>query len=142
MPKQNVGKVLDVAEVRGAPEGWLHREWFDGRSRRQLAKSLGISQFGVNFTSLQPGAYSALRHWHTGEDEFIYVLEGELTLIDDDGMHTVGAGSFCAFPAGEANAHHLKNMSNAVVSFLEIGSRKRPGDVVHYPDDDFGPISR
>jgi uncharacterized cupin superfamily protein len=80
----------------------------------------------VNYTTLEPGAQSALRHWHEGEDEFIYVLEGRLTLIDGDGEHVLVPGSFCGFPAGDSNAHHVMNAGDTPAAFLEVGSR-RPG---------------
>lgn len=142
MTHTRIGALSDIPESRGVSAGYLKPELFEGRIKRRLAKTLGLSQFGVNYTTLEPGAYSALRHWHEGEDEFIYVLYGRLTLIDNEGEHSLGPGEFCAFPAGEPNAHHLRNATGEAVSFLEIGS-SRPGyDVVHYPDDHFGPIHR
>jgi uncharacterized cupin superfamily protein len=96
---------------------------------------LGITQFGVNHVTLDPGAHSALRHWHEQEDEFVYVLSGELVLIDDNGEHSLAAGAYAAFPAGEANGHHLANRSTAPASFLSIGTRHRGEEVIHYPDD-------
>jgi uncharacterized cupin superfamily protein len=137
-----MGRLSDVAEAHGAPDGYLNREQFEGRRKRRLTKTLGISQFGVNYTTLEPGAFSALRHWHEGEDEFVYVLDGQLTLVDDNGEHTLEAGAFCAFPAGDDNAHHLKNATDNAVSYIEIGSRRPGEDTVHYPDDDLGPIRR
>ena len=91
---------------------------------------------------LNPGAHSALRHWHEGEDEFIYVLSGEVSLIDDSGQRVLGAGSFAGFPCGSENGHHLVNASDQPASFLEVGTRRPGADKVHYPDDDFGPIQR
>jgi uncharacterized cupin superfamily protein len=107
-------------------------------SERRLARLLGITQFGVNHVLLEPGAYSALRHWHEQEDEFVYVLSGELVLIDESGEHRLAEGMFAAFPAGEANAHHLANRSSASASFLSIGTRHRGEEVIHYPDDVLG----
>ncbi|MGE0626139.1 MAG: cupin domain-containing protein [Pseudomonadales bacterium] len=136
------GSLADVEAVHGAPAHYLKRAWFDGRTRLALAKAFGLTQFGVNHTTLAPGAYSALRHWHEREDEFVFVLDGRLTVIDDNGEHEIGAGEFCAFPAGVANAHHVANFGDRPVVVLEIGARRREDDVVHYPDDDLGPVRR
>ena len=111
-------------------------EWFAGQHEARLATPLGITQFGVNHVTLDPGAYSALRHWHQAEDEFVYVLSGELMLIDENGEHPLTEGAFAAFPAGEANAHHLANRSSAPASFLAVGTRHRGKETIHYPDDD------
>lgn len=135
------GKLSAMEAKRGVPAGYLKRAWFDGRTRSSLGKTLGLTQFGVNHTTLEPGAYSALRHWHEVEDEFVYVLDGRLSVIDDNGEHVLEPGEFCVFPAGVANAHHVANTGEFPVVFLEIGTR-RPDDVVHYPDDDLGPIRR
>jgi uncharacterized cupin superfamily protein len=142
MSTTKAASVSEVPGTRGAPAGWIKHELFDGRVKRPLGKQFGLTQFGVNHTTLEPGAYSALRHWHQGEDEFVFVLEGRLTLIDDNGEHILGPGQFCVFPAGVSNAHHLANLGSEPASFLEVGSRRRGEDVVHYPDDDFGPIRR
>ncbi len=89
----------------------------------------------MNHVTLAPGAWSALRHWHEGEDEFVYVLTGHLTLIDDNGEHPLPAGSYAGFPAGHANAHHLVNRSDAPASVLVAGTRKPGLETIHYPDD-------
>jgi uncharacterized cupin superfamily protein len=117
-------------------------ELFAGNHEARLGKSVGLTQFGVNHVTLDPGAISALRHWHEAEDEFIYVLAGELTLIDDNGEHQMGAGAFAGFPAGVANAHHLINKSNEPATFMVVGSRRPGEETIHYPDDDFGPIRK
>jgi uncharacterized cupin superfamily protein len=132
----------DVAAVTGVPRDYLRREWFTGRSRRKLTKPLGLTQFGVNHCRLEPGACSALRHWHEREDEFVHVLCGTLTLVDENGEHELEAGDACAFPAGLPNAHHLRNDSDTPVLFLEVGTRSPGEDVVHYPDDRLGPMRR
>ena len=85
---------------------------------------------------------SSLRHWHEVEDEFVYVLSGVLTLVDDDGEHAMPPGTFAGFPAGCANAHHLLNRSDAPVCFLVIGSRRPGEETIHYPDDAIGPIRK
>jgi uncharacterized cupin superfamily protein len=102
---------------------------------RALGDAFGLSQFGINLETLQPAAESALRHWHTLEDEFIYVLDGELTLHTDDGEFTMTAGSCVGFKAGDRNAHHLVNRGTTAAHFIVVGSRI-PGDTAFYPDDD------
>ena len=105
------------------------------RIKRVLGDVFGLTQFGVNLTTLPPGAWSAQRHWHEQEDEFIYVIEGELVLISDDGEVTLATGMCAGFPAGRANGHHLVNRSGATASYLEIGTRS-PNERSHYPDVD------
>jgi uncharacterized cupin superfamily protein len=105
------------------------------RRKRKLGDAGGLTQFGVNLVTLGPNAQSALRHWHTGEDEFVYVLDGEVTLITNAGEQVLRAGQFACFKAGSDDAHHFVNKSNADVKYLEVGSR-RDDDVAHYPDDD------
>ncbi|MBD1868719.1 cupin domain-containing protein [Cyanobacteria bacterium FACHB-471] len=106
-----------------------------GRLKQRLGDAVGLSNFGVNQVTLQPGGRSALRHWHTKQDEFIYVLSGELTLITDAGEQILTAGMAVGFPAGEANGHHLVNRSEQVAVYLEVGDRT-PDDQGVYPDDD------
>ncbi|MEI9902075.1 MAG: cupin domain-containing protein [Hyphomicrobium sp.] len=84
---------------------------FDKRIKRALGDAGGLTQFGVNLTTLEPGAISALRHWHANEDEFVYVLDGELTLITNAGEQLLGVGMAATFPAGEPDAHQLVNRS-------------------------------
>jgi uncharacterized cupin superfamily protein len=102
---------------------------------RAMGNHFGLTQFGVNLETLHPQAQSALRHWHTLADEFVYVLEGELTLRNDDGEFVLSAGMCMGFKAGDKNAHHLVNHSAAVARFIVMGSRV-PGDNAFYPDDD------
>ena len=102
---------------------------------RALGDACGLSKFGVNTVVLQPQAQSALRHWHTLEDEFVYVLEGEVTLVSEAGEQVLGVGMCAGFPAGKRDAHHLVNRSDAPVRYLEIGNRIE-GDDCFYPDDD------
>jgi uncharacterized cupin superfamily protein len=122
--------------------GGLRPVWFVGKREKRLSKPLGLTQFGANYVTLAPGAATALRHWHEAEDEFVYVLAGEATLVDDSGSHQLPAGSYAAFPAGEVNGHHIRNLSNAEVELLVVGSRRPGEDVVHYPDDPIGPIQK
>lgn len=105
-----------------------------GRIKRALGDVFGVASFGVNLTTLPPGAQSALRHRHSVQDEFVYILEGELTLVTDDGETVLLPGMCAGFVHGEA-AHHLINRSGAPATYLEIGDR-RPGDSGEYPNDD------
>lgn len=106
-----------------------------GRSKQRLGDAAGLKNFGVNLVRLAPDSCSALRHWHHRQDEFIYVLEGELTLETDTGKACLTSGMAAGFPAGEADGHHLCNESSADAVYLEIGDRT-PDDQVEYPDDD------
>lgn len=105
------------------------------RTREQLGDAGGLTQFGVNLLTLPPGAWSSQRHWHTGEDEFVYVLSGEVTLITNKGEEVMRAGDFAAFPKNLADGHHLVNKSKAEAIVLEVGSRPEE-DFVTYPDID------
>jgi uncharacterized cupin superfamily protein len=110
-----------------------------GREKRTLGDSFGLTQFGVNLTTLAPGTWSSQRHWHEKEDEFIYILEGEVTLIDDAGEHLLKPGMCAGFKAGVANAHHLVNKSGKPALVLEVGSRM-PGERGHYAEADMQSI--
>ncbi len=112
-----------------------YRSRVAGRSRRKLGDACGLSQFGVNLTTLQPGGISALRHWHTHEDEFVWVVAGELVLITDAGEQRLEPGMCAGFPAGRQDGHHLVNRSAQPAQYLEIGSRA-DADLPVYPDDD------
>jgi uncharacterized cupin superfamily protein len=106
-----------------------------GREKAALGNLAGLTQFGVNLTRLRPGAASALRHWHRSEDEFVYVLEGELTLIEDGGETLLRPGEAAGFKAGVANGHQLVNRSASDALYLEVGTRSA-ADRIAYPDDD------
>ena len=106
-----------------------------GREKRGLGDVFGLSQFGVNLTVLQPGASSAERHWHLVEDEFIYVLDGVITLVDDAGEHRLTVGMCAGFKAGVANGHKLVNKTAVVAAYLEIGTRSAE-ETSTYPDAD------
>lgn len=105
-----------------------------GRFKQPLSELFDLTGLGVNRTTLQPGSQSSVRHRHLVQDEFIYVLEGEVVLVDDLGETRLHAGMCAGFRHG-GPAHHLVNRSNALVVFLEIGDRQ-PGDAAEYPDDD------
>ena len=120
---------------RGYPEPFATR--VAGRQRRPLGDLFGLTGFGVNLTRLPPGGASALRHTHTREDEFIYIVEGEPVLVTNAGETPLRPGMCAGFKAGSGDAHHLLNRTIADVVYLEIGNRD-PGDTVVYPDDDIG----
>ncbi len=105
------------------------------REKKPLGDLFGLRNFGVNLTRIAPGGMSALRHAHTTQDEFIYVLEGSPVLITDAGETPLCPGMCAGFRAGTGDAHHLVNRSNEDVVYLEIGDRS-PGDGASYPDDD------
>jgi uncharacterized cupin superfamily protein len=106
-----------------------------GRERRRLGNAAGLNQFGVNLTTLHPGAASALRHWHANEDELVFVLEGEVILVEDDGETLLKPGDAAGFKANSGNGHHLVNRSTPDAVYLEIGSRSKH-ERVEYPDVD------
>jgi uncharacterized cupin superfamily protein len=106
-----------------------------GRTRQPLGNQFDLTNFGVNLTCLSPGSISALRHSHSHQDEFIYILEGTPVLVTDAGETPLRPGMCAGFKAGSGNAHHLRNGSDTAVVYLEIGDRSA-GDVVIYPDDD------
>ncbi len=106
-----------------------------GRARQRLGDSAGLTQFGVNFTRLAPGAWSSQRHWHSAEDEFIYVLEGELVLVTDSGEEILRPGDCAGFKAGVADGHHLQNRTDREAVFLEVGGRSAQ-DECAYSDID------
>jgi uncharacterized cupin superfamily protein len=106
-----------------------------GRFRKRLGRAGGLTQFGVNLCRLEPGSASSQRHWHEKEDELVYVLEGEVVLVEDEGETLLKPGDAAAFKAGAPNGHHLVNRSDRDALFLEIGSRM-PGEVAHYSDLD------
>ena len=108
----------------------------EARAKRALGDPCGLTQFGVNLVELPPGCWSAQRHWHTHEDEFVYVLEGELTLVTDAGEQVLRAGMAAGFPAGTPDGHHLINRADRPATYLEVGSRRDDVDECNYPDID------
>lgn len=106
-----------------------------GRSSLRLGQAGGLTQFGVNLVTLQPGALSSLRHWHLAEDEFVMMMTGECVMITDAGEEVMRPGDCAAFPAGLADGHHFINRSEAVAQFLVVGS-KAPREVATYSDVD------
>lgn len=124
-----------------APEGSGTRypEPFAGpcRERRwlRLGDAAGLTQFGVNLLTLKPGVWSSQRHWHSAEDEFVYVVSGEVTLVDDAGEQILRTGDCAGFKAGDRNGHHFINQSTGDVVLLVVGSRN-DADYGEYPDID------
>ena len=106
-----------------------------GREKRPLGDFFGLTNFGVNLTRLPPGAVSALRHAHTRQDEFVYILQGRPSLCTDEGRMQLSPGMCAGFKAGAGNAHHLVNETDEDAVYLEVGDRI-PGDQGSYPDDD------
>ncbi len=106
-----------------------------GLERRRLGDATGLKNFGVNLVRLPPGVASALRHWHTKQDEFVFLLQGELVLVTDAGEQVLTPGMAAGFPAGKPDGHHLVNRSDRDALYLEIGDRM-PGDEGDYPDID------
>lgn len=135
-PAPTVARATDVApraQRSHYPEPFASR--LQGRTKRPLGDHFGLRNFGVNLTTLAPGAVSALRHAHTRQDEFIYVLSGHVRLECDAGVWELASGMCAGFVAGTGNAHRLVNPGPEEATYLEVGDRT-PGDVVAYPDDD------
>ena len=105
------------------------------RARQRLGETSGLTDFGVNLMRLPPGTWSSQRHWHAAEDEFVFVVDGEVVLITDSGEETLGAGDSAGFKAGIKDGHHLQNRSSRDAVVLEVGSRKEQ-DEGEYSDID------
>ena len=106
------------------------------RRRWRLGDAAGLDQFGVNLLRLPAGAWSSQRHWHTAEDEFVWVVEGEVVLVEEDGETVLVAGDCAGFKAGVANGHKVENRSDREAVLLEVGSRRPTEDACDYPDID------
>ena len=132
MPKIDIDK-LKVDTYTGYPEPF--RQAVLGRERKRLGNAAGLSQYGVNLCRLKPGAASSQRHWHQNEDEFVYMLEGEVVLAEDGGETILRPGDAAGWKAGVPDGHRLINRSNRDAVFLEVGTRA-PREVATYPDID------
>ena len=133
MPKINRKKAADHIGTRyPAP----YDKPCNARISKALSDAGGLTQFGVHETTLPPGKWASQRHWHSAEDEFIYILSGQCTLIDDAGETPLKAGDACTHKAGDNNAHHLVNNSDDDVVYLVVGTRNTREDHCHYPDID------
>lgn len=137
IPTYPVAIVADQApsrtKVSNYPEPFASQ--MAGRRKQPLGDLFGLTNFGINLTRLAPSAVSALRHAHTKQDEFVYILQGHPTLHTDEGRMTLSPGMCAGFKAGTGNGHHLINETEEEVLYLEVGDRT-PGDEGSYPDDD------
>ena len=126
---------VTVPEQRGSSYPEPFRSRVADRAKRRLGDACGLTRFGVNLVTLGPGGQSALRHWHTQEDEFVYVLAGEVVLVTGAGEQVLTPGMCAGYPGGQRDAHHFINRSAAPATYLEVGNRIE-GDNAFYPDDD------
>ncbi|MFI4906841.1 MAG: cupin domain-containing protein [Steroidobacterales bacterium] len=132
-------KKIDISAIKislGSGYPAPHDEPCRQRKRLRLGDVAGLTQFGVNLLRLPPGTWSSQRHWHTAEDEFVYILEGEVVLVSDAGEEVLRAGDGAGFKAGDGDGHHLQNRTNTEAVLIEIGSRDPERDGVDYPDLD------
>ena len=132
MPKIDIDRVPAKAGSGYPPP---FKAMADGRIKQALGDAGGLTQFGVNLTRLPPGAATAQRHWHETEDELVFVVSGELVLIEEGGETPLGAGEVATFKAGHADGHYLLNRSEEDAVVLEIGTRSSD-ERCHYPDID------
>ena len=139
MSEKSKPMAVTAAEVSARTKPSVYPEPFAsrmvGREKRPLGDLFGLTNFGVNLTRLAPNAASALRHAHTKQDEFVYILQGRPTLHTDEGRTRLSPGMCAGFKAGTGNGHHLINETTEEVLYLEVGDRT-PGDEGSYPDDD------
>jgi uncharacterized cupin superfamily protein len=134
-----VSKRIDLNEVK-VVTGSAYPSPFDvpcaARARQRLGDAAGLTDFGVNLLRLPPGAWSSQRHWHSAEDEFVYVLAGEVVLVSDGGEEMLRSGDCAGFKAGVKDGHHLQNRSSRDAVLLEVGSRRVAEDEGEYSDID------
>ncbi len=115
------------------PEAEERAEHYGASERLRYSDAGGLTQFGAHFETLQPGSRSSERHWHEEEDEFLYVISGEATVVEEDGAHLLRPGDAACWPAGAANAHQVVNRSDGPCSYLIFGTRMSR-EAIHYPD--------
>ena len=132
MPKIDISKIPTDTRTGYPPP---YDRVVEGRARKRLGNAGGLDQFGVNLTTLKPGASSALRHWHKHEDEFVYLLEGEVVLIENEGETVLKPGDAATFKANSGNGHQLVNRSGRDAVYLEVGTRSKD-EWVEYPEAD------
>jgi len=133
MPKIDIAKI-PAQRIASYPNEFA--QVIAGREKRRIGDAAGLTQFGVNITRIEAGSASALRHWHEQEDEFIYMLDGELVLQENDGETVLRPGDAAGFKAGSGVAHCLINRTARDALYLEVGTRAK-SERVHYPDVDF-----
>jgi uncharacterized cupin superfamily protein len=133
MPKIDLGKIPSQP-IPSYPKEFA--QVIAGREKQRIGDAVGLTQFGVNISRIKAGSASALRHWHEQEDEFIYMIEGELVLKENDGETVLRAGDCAGFKAGSGIAHCLFNRTDHDAVYLEVGTRAK-SERVHYPDVDF-----
>ncbi len=134
MKREVHGPALDPKEMperRGSGYPEPFRRAVEGLVKRALGDAFGLSQFGVNLVDMPPGCWSSQRHWHSHEDEFVYVVSGELTLVTDTGEQPMRPGMVAGFPAGRSDGHHLINRSTKPAVYLEIGTRVAEDEAVY-----------
>lgn len=137
----NKKKISIIEDVNAIPAGTgsIYPEEFskglDGRLKRKLTEALGLTQFGVNIVTLEPHSITSQRHWHKNEDEFVYVLDGEVVLETDAGQTTLKAGMAVGFPADNPDGHRVINITDKPAVLLEVGTRCENEDA-YYPDID------
>ena len=132
MPKIEIEKI-PAQQISSYPKEFA--SVISGREKQRIGDAVGLTQFGVNITRIKAGSASALRHWHEQEDEFIYMLEGELILRENEGETVLRPGDAAGFKAGVANGHHLVNRSQRDAVYLEVGTRAKR-ERAHYSDVD------
>jgi uncharacterized cupin superfamily protein len=132
MPRIDIARI-PAQSLTTYPKKFAHV--LEKRAKQRLGDAAGLTQFGVNITRIKAGGASALRHWHEAEDEFIYMLEGELTLVEDDGETVLRPGDAAGFKANSGNGHCLLNRGSRDALYLEVGTRAAR-ERVHYPEDD------
>jgi uncharacterized cupin superfamily protein len=131
-----IKSIADIPLLAGPSHPVAAVDRCKARRKQALGDAVGLDQFGVNRVELDPGIWSTVRHWHSHEDEFVMVLEGELTLVTDARTQTLRVNDCAGFKAGDTNAHRLENRSDKCAVYLEVGSRMPDCDEVTYPDDD------
>ena len=132
MPKIDIDTIEAQTECSYPPP---FNEIARGRSRKRMGDAGGLDQFGVNLCTLTPGAASSQRHWHKNQDEFVFVLSGDVVLIEDEGETRLGPGDAATFKAGVKNGHQIVNRGTSDATLLEIGTRT-PTETGYYSDID------
>lgn len=128
--------LAEIPVMSGSTHPAPSAEMCRARRKQRLGDAVGLDQFGVNRVELDPGVWSTVRHWHSHEDEFVMVLEGELTLVTDQGAETMRPGDVAGFKAGVENGHRIENRSDRLAVYLEVGSRRPEVDETYYSDED------